>query len=332
MNSSDGGNPSKFSAPSDEPLYNIGIVSRMTGIPVATLRVWERRYNFPKSTRTPGGHRVWSEKEVIRLRWVKARVDEGMQTGQAVRALQHLEQEGRFPEIFALKPGSQRSMPDPSLANFHRRLRDLLLDHKLQEADTMLGEILALYPLEDLILEVIGPTMHDIGEAWLNGDVSIASEHLATNFLRQHLLMWMLTGALPFTAVQPILLACAPEELHEGSLLIMGVLLRRRGWPVAYLGQNVPLKDLDILAHQIRTPAIIFAAMTEPSARALANWPLDMPEIAELGYPLVGYGGEIFNTQPKWREKVPGVFLGENLREGVTRLDELLRDIVRPTI
>ena len=41
---------------SDEPLYNIGMVARMTGIPVATLRVWERRYGFPNATRTPGGH------------------------------------------------------------------------------------------------------------------------------------------------------------------------------------------------------------------------------------------------------------------------------------
>ena len=43
---------------SDESIYNIGVVSRMTGVPVATLRVWERRYGFPRSERTPGGHRL----------------------------------------------------------------------------------------------------------------------------------------------------------------------------------------------------------------------------------------------------------------------------------
>ncbi len=31
----------------EEPLYNIGVVSRMTGISMATLRAWERRYKFP---------------------------------------------------------------------------------------------------------------------------------------------------------------------------------------------------------------------------------------------------------------------------------------------
>src|ERR1041384_1482425 len=84
---------------SDEPLYNIGIVSRMTGIPVATLRVWERRYGFPNATRTPGGHSLCPKREFIRLRWVKARVDDGMQPGQAIRARHHMEHERHSSEI-----------------------------------------------------------------------------------------------------------------------------------------------------------------------------------------------------------------------------------------
>ena len=59
---------------SDEPLYNIGVVSRMTGVSMATLRAWERRYNFPNSERTSGGHRLYSENDVLQLRWVKDRI------------------------------------------------------------------------------------------------------------------------------------------------------------------------------------------------------------------------------------------------------------------
>ena len=39
---------------SDEPLYNIGVVARMTGLSMATLRAWERRYDFPAAERTAG--------------------------------------------------------------------------------------------------------------------------------------------------------------------------------------------------------------------------------------------------------------------------------------
>ncbi|MBZ0275146.1 MAG: MerR family transcriptional regulator, partial [Anaerolineae bacterium] len=83
---------------SEEPLYNIGVISRMTNIPETTLRVWERRYGFPESARTAGGHRLYCQMEFKRLQWVKMRLDEGMQISQAIQALQHMEREGRFPE------------------------------------------------------------------------------------------------------------------------------------------------------------------------------------------------------------------------------------------
>ncbi len=319
---------------SDEPLYNIGLVSRMTNIPVATLRVWERRYGFPKSTRTPGGHRLCSEKEVMRLRWVKARVDEGMQTGQAVRALQHLEQEGRFPEApFAPLPVMPSPPPpDPSFSVFRDRLLEVLLVHDTQQADRLLGQLLSLYSMEDLVLEVIGPTLYHIGQAWHDGEISVATEHLASNFLRQHLLMWMSTGPIPFAGVMPTILACAPEEWHEGSLMMLGVLLRRLRWPVAYLGQSVPLPDLGALVRQIKAPAVVFVAMTDKPLPLLREWPKHLPETVYGNKLIVGFGGHAFIEKPEWREQIPGVFLGETLRQGAQTLDQLLRAAVHPSL
>ena len=314
---------------SDEPLYNIGIVSRMTGIPVATLRVWERRYGFPNATRTAGGHRLCSEREVMRLRWVKARVDDGMQTGQAIRALQHMETEGRFSEITPA-PVIRPAMMDTSLMAFHQRLLDLLVENELQLADQMLGEVLTLYPLEDLILDVISPTIHAIGQAWEDGKISVATEHLATNFLRQHLLVWTMTGPPSFDRVPPTVFSCAPDEWHEGSLLIMSVLLRRRRWPVAYLGQAVPLPDLAALVHKIHAPAVVLVAMVERTAEYLVDWPHFFPEAKETGRPVVVFGGAVFTEKPEWRNKVPGVFLGESMREGIEKLDMMLHAMFSP--
>ncbi len=314
---------------SDEPLYNIGIVSRMTGIPVATLRVWERRYGFPNATRTPGGHRLCSEREVMRLRWVKARVDDGMQTGQAIRALQHMEQEGRFSDITPA-PSVRPTMMDTSLMAFHQRLFELLTHNELQQADQMLGEVLTLYPTEDLILDVMGPTLQAIGNAWKENKISVATEHLATNYLRQHLLLWMMTSPAAYDRIPPVVMACAPDEWHEGSLLIMSVLLRRRRWPVAYLGQAVPLPDLANLVRQMRAPAVLLVAMMERAAENIRDWQHYLPEAAETGRPIVVFGGQIFNEKPEWRTMVPGIFLGETLREGVEKLDALLHTMFTP--
>jgi DNA-binding transcriptional MerR regulator len=310
----------------DEPLYNIGVVARMTGVSMATLRAWERRYGFPESNRTSGGHRLYTEMDVMRLRWVKARIDDGMQTAQAIHALHHQEQNGHLisMESASLPGNGIRTMgPRHHLESFDQRLMDTLVGRDLQGADNILGEALALSSPDDLILDVISPTLSDIGQAWENGQISIATEHLATNYLRQRLLMWMLSGP-PAKSVSPIVLACAPNEWHEGSLLIMGAILRRRRWPIAYLGQALPLPDLAAYVREIRPSVVVLVGMTEETATEMLAWPNYMPEVAQNGRPIVGYGGRVFTLHPEWRLRMAGTFLGNTFREGVETIEKLL--------
>ncbi len=74
---------------SDIAIYAINAVSEMTGIPVTTLRYWEKQYGVVVPLRTAGGHRLYSQEDVERLRFLKAKVDEGLQAGAAHRLLEH---------------------------------------------------------------------------------------------------------------------------------------------------------------------------------------------------------------------------------------------------
>jgi len=320
----------------NEAIYNIGVVARMTDIPAATLRIWERRYDFPETERTAGGHRLYTEKEIQRLHWVKARLDAGMQVRQAIRALRVAEaDEG----ITAVAPVSTlpvgRTAEDPEHApiiNVHmsalrKKLLDALLAHETGQADQIFTEAFTLYTPEDLIVDLIGPTLRDIGLGWEKGEIDIGTEHLATNYLRQHLLAWMRTGPPPYT-IAPIVLACAPGEWHEGSLLMFGALLRRRRWPIAYLGQSIPLAEVAKFVQDTHPPAVVLTAVTEDPAMALIEWPKWLPEADRTGEPLVGYGGPIFNERPELRAKLRGLFLGTTLQEGVETLERILQNKV----
>jgi DNA-binding transcriptional MerR regulator len=310
---------------SDESLYNIGVVSRMTGVSMATLRAWERRYNFPESERTSGGHRLYSENDVLQLRWVKERIDDGMQTAQAIHALHHQENVGNLTLVDQLPTSniSTTLKAGPHLRACEEQLRQALLSRDLAKADSVLGETLALSSPEDLILDVIGPALSNIGAAWEKGEISVATEHLATNYLRQRLLMWMVSGPPPRTT-NPIMLACGPDEWHEGSLLILGALLRRRRWPVSYLGQSLPLPDLASFVKEINPLMVILIAMTEETAVKLAEWPHWLPKAAQNGRPIIGFGGRIFTLQPEWRMRVAGTYLVDTFREGLNNIEHLL--------
>ncbi len=319
----------------EEPIYNIGVVERMTDIPAATLRVWERRYGFPDTARTEGGHRLYSEADVEQLQWVKEKVDAGMQTRQAVRALQSLlEEQGSLvsepePDVGTAPvegPGVpfQESRGSSYLTLLQQRLFALLVDHQIDEADGVFNEALALYAPEDVILHIIRPTLSRIGTDWARGEITIGTEHLASHYLRQRLLAWLRTGP-PSFEVQPTVLACAPGEYHEGSLMILGALLRRRRWPITYLGQSIPLPDLADFVRETDPLAIATVAMTEEPARALLSWPEYLPEASASGRPLFCFGGRIFNQQPEWRARLQGLFLGATLTEGVQTLERALR-------
>lgn len=72
---------------SGRPVYSIGAVAQMLGIPPATLRTWEERYGLLVPERSPGGHRVYSRDQVEQLRFVKAQLDSGMSPADAHRLL-----------------------------------------------------------------------------------------------------------------------------------------------------------------------------------------------------------------------------------------------------
>jgi hypothetical protein len=64
-----------------EPAYRTGTAARLAGIPVETLRVWERRYRVVAPPLTPRGHRVYSAEDVSRLTLMKQLVDLGSPIG-----------------------------------------------------------------------------------------------------------------------------------------------------------------------------------------------------------------------------------------------------------
>lgn len=64
-------------AQGNTPTYRIGAVSRLTGVPADTLRVWERRYAVVTPFRADSGTRLYGPEDVGRLTLIKRLVDRG---------------------------------------------------------------------------------------------------------------------------------------------------------------------------------------------------------------------------------------------------------------
>jgi hypothetical protein len=65
-----------------EITYRSGVAARLAGLPVETLRVWERRYDLSETRRSAHGQRLYTASQVQRLGLLKQLVDQGHPIGQ----------------------------------------------------------------------------------------------------------------------------------------------------------------------------------------------------------------------------------------------------------
>lgn len=65
----------------DRITYRSGAAARLAGLPVETLRIWERRYSLSDAERSERGQRLYSAEQVARLGLLKQLVDQGHAIG-----------------------------------------------------------------------------------------------------------------------------------------------------------------------------------------------------------------------------------------------------------
>jgi methanogenic corrinoid protein MtbC1 len=110
------------------------------------------------------------------------------------------------------------------------------------EAQAVIDRVLAAATIDVLLVEVLLPYLHDLGERWHRGEASVTEEHFASSLIRGRMLGLARGWGRGFGPIA--LLACLPQEQHELGLLAFGLALRARGWRIAYLGSNTPLEGI----------------------------------------------------------------------------------------
>lgn len=301
---------------SNTPIFNTKAVAQETGVPADTFRAWERRYGVPSPQRTEGGHRLYSQRDIALIRWLRDRTAEGMTISQAI-ALLSTEGETSLGWLSTALDKDPRSWE-----RLNRQLVAALTDFDAARAEQILGEAFALYPLEDVFINLVQSAMVEVGELWHQGKISVTTEHFATQFIRRKL------SAL-FNAYNIadgrglVVVGCAPSEQHDLGALLLSVFLVRHGWQVIYLGPQVPLPDLIDSVRHLQPDIVLMGASTTETAlqlldvgRAIAALPPPTPQF--------GYGGRAFNLNPTLAERMPGRFLGQNAQEAVEVVAELV--------
>jgi DNA-binding transcriptional MerR regulator len=298
---------------SDVPTFNLKAVVRETSLKPDTIRAWERRYGVPKPRRTSGGHRMYSQRDIDLLKWMNARQHEGLSISRIVDLWKNLEAEGKDPLQVTAHNLLRQAVPLGEVGELAQLRQDWIeacLNFDEPRAEQTLTESFALFPLNNVVLEVLLRGLAEIGEGWYRGELAAQQEHFAS-VLTVRRLQTMIAASPAPTRTERIVLACPPGEQHTISLHVINLFLRRQGWEVINLGANVPLDRLEPMLANLHPQLLIAAAQHLPTAQTLQTLALT---VQRLKIPLA-YGGGIFNRLPALRHHIAGHFLGESLDE-----------------
>lgn len=137
----------QVAAPSSETNLTIGEVAQRTGVNPVTLRAWERRYGLLIPGRTGKGHRLYSERDVSRIRDIQSWLARGVAIGKVKPLLE--------------KPGE----PAPAEDSWAQLVADTLaLIERLSpaELERHLEQLLSAYPLPLLLDRWLAPLQHKL--------------------------------------------------------------------------------------------------------------------------------------------------------------------------
>ena len=229
----------------DSGQLRIGEFARRVGVTPELLRAWESRYGLTRPVRSPGGFRLYTAADAARVERMRRGLDQGLSAAEAARAALEDERpsEGLLEDLPLACSRRSAATTRPPLTRCSTRA---LLRSAWRRS----------------LRHVVLPTLKEVGDGWKRGEIEISQEHFASNLIRGRLLalarFWG-RGTGPLA-----LLACAPGETHDITLLAFALVLRSHSWRILFLGADTPIATLARAAETTR-PALVVVSSFDPA-------------------------------------------------------------------
>ncbi len=311
------------SGPAPVPGLTVAAVARRLGVAPATLRTWDRRYGLGPTERTAGSHRRYSATDVARLDYMRRLVNTGVPPAAAARAALAADV---APAVAV--PGPTGLVPPPTEAT-DSDIDPLFSDTAAATSGAgagggnviplpdgspaVRGLARAAMSLDPIACgEIVRETLERRGVVWTWDELVVPVlvgigrrwEQTGTGVEVEHLLSEAVTSALTGVTTKlrspinprPVLLACAPEEMHSLPLFALAAALAERRIGARVLGARMP-HDALVAAVRRTGPSAVLLWSAYPAAADISEALQDLPTMRPA--PVVLTGG------PGWTEPMP---------------------------
>ncbi|MCS6886164.1 MAG: MerR family transcriptional regulator [Acidobacteriota bacterium] len=247
-------------------MYPIRVAARLTGLSTDTLRAWERRYKAVVPARN-GRRRLYSEADVERLKLINRALQK---TGLPIAQLAAMNNE----QLSALSPQPQYQID-------LQPLMQALSTFDVARIESELSRLLVLIPPREMVLQVVHPILQKVGQLYEIGQLSISQEHMISAIIRS-VLGTLLRLQIKVSPTPLLLFATPPEELHEFGILSASILASAAGFPILYLGTNLPPQEIANAAQVARVRAVVLSILMQERTATLKTLRSLLPQQTQL--------------------------------------------------
>ena len=238
----------------DSAQYLIRTVSKRSGVKSDLVRAWERRYQAVNPVRTAGGHRVYTDQDIARLKLLNEATNNGHSISQIAQlSLDELKQlikeespaSNEEPIAEPVKIASTTGARDryEIAQDYNDKCYAAVLAFDAQALESHFENAIVELGSEAFIELLLSHLLTKIGERWKIGELRPVHEHMTSSVIRS--LTYILRNNNPCPPNAPRMIVSTPiGQLHELGALLAAIMAELCGWQVTYLGANLPAEEI----------------------------------------------------------------------------------------
>ncbi len=243
--------------------FSIKDLENLSGIKAHTIRIWEKRYNLLSPERTQTNIRLYSLLSLQKLLNITLLYENGLKISK-IAQLKNEEIPLKVREIIDEKSIKNNMMNafKLSMINFDQSLfyntyNKLVVDLSFRE----------------IFKEYFIPLLQELGYLWQSNTISTTHEHFITNLVKQK--VYTNTEKVhrsEYVNNKSFVLFLPENEIHELGILYLNYELNLRGYKSIFLGQSVPIENLEPLIASNDFVEFIAYVTVEPSKEKIDKY------------------------------------------------------------